>query len=252
MPSSFDSIHLPITRHPTTGQIVRSWFWLTDWKVDLKHPNVDPLEGWQYAKSLDDKDDLWTPEFPSIISISGWVRRRRWIRVRKRRVDVNQLSSDELKSSVVMIDENDYVNRAASGLTVADADAETDLSERTSESLRAELASYEKAIQILLGGIKTDSNIDRKKMATSLVSTHLQRAEILQDAISASEESGSIPHVATLTSSTTESEADDHEQLSAHALEARRRAKGKGKVVVVSVLLLFLTERNKERPTDFT
>lgn len=100
----------------------------SDWTLDLTHPKVDVNEGWQYARSFDDPDDQWTAEPPSTLlrvlagngvltpALTGvsssnsaqpmniangkqavnhdnttWVRRRRWIRVLRRRLDIPPL-----------------------------------------------------------------------------------------------------------------------------------------------------------------
>jgi hypothetical protein len=83
-------------------------------------PEVDAETGWQYAQSFDDSDEQWTPEPPprlerllaggpavAALSASGssggsrshsgsisahsWVRRRRWVRVMRRRLDIPPL-----------------------------------------------------------------------------------------------------------------------------------------------------------------
>jgi hypothetical protein len=95
--------------------------------LDLTHPKVDANEGWQYARSFDDPDDQWFAEPPPLLDrvmsgagllggrspaqtpggsqpvsipnssqsnnqdITTWVRRRRWIRVLKRRLDISPL-----------------------------------------------------------------------------------------------------------------------------------------------------------------
>ncbi|TRM67932.1 hypothetical protein BD626DRAFT_394536 [Schizophyllum amplum] len=95
----------------------RSHFWLSDWTLDVTHPGVDAVEGWQYARRLTDPDDQWTAECPPQLerALSGitagltspqrarsssssanlapqsWVRRRRWIRVMRRRLDIPPL-----------------------------------------------------------------------------------------------------------------------------------------------------------------
>ena len=98
----------------------------SDWTLDLTHPRVDANEGWQYARSFDDPDEQWSAEPPPLLerilsgagvlsrpgpSTSGpsypinigsssqsaqsdatsWVRRRRWIRVLRRRLDIPPL-----------------------------------------------------------------------------------------------------------------------------------------------------------------
>lgn len=61
-----------------------SWFWLSDWAVDFSHPIADSY-GWQYSRSFDEEDENWTGIMPT--PTSGWVRRRRWVRIMKRRVE---------------------------------------------------------------------------------------------------------------------------------------------------------------------
>ena len=91
----------------------------SDWTLDLTHPRVDANEGWQYAHTFDDAEDKWTAEPPPplerLLSGSGvvsaglgastsrpnsasraaatqaWVRRRRWVRVMRRRLDIPPL-----------------------------------------------------------------------------------------------------------------------------------------------------------------
>ncbi|TPX30946.1 hypothetical protein SmJEL517_g05626 [Synchytrium microbalum] len=216
-PASFDTVHLPFKKDPVSGEIIRSWFWLSDWKVDLKHP-IQDSEGWQYAKSLEDPDELWLSELPSgllsVSGLSGFVRRRRYIRVRKRRVNVNSLSDDSSQADHPSPPEsNDYMARANAVLYTSED--ELDLSRRDIVSLTNESSSYEQAIQILLSGLKTDTNPERKRVASNLVSNHLARAELLQEAISHYEDQ--------------EPDESDEEQLTPQALAARRKAKGKDK-----------------------
>lgn len=88
--------------------------------MDVTLPEVDAETGWQYAQSFDSPDDQWTPEPPArlerllaggsavaALSASGsasgsrsrpgsasahsWVRRRRWVRVMRRRLDIPPL-----------------------------------------------------------------------------------------------------------------------------------------------------------------
>ena len=100
----------------------------SDWTLDVTHPGVDAEEGWQYAHGFNDPDDQWTAERPlqlerllggngavtagfggstprnrsgSASSASSsrsnashpqmWVRRRRWVRVMRRRLDIPPL-----------------------------------------------------------------------------------------------------------------------------------------------------------------
>lgn len=97
----------------------------SDWTLDVTHPGVDAEEGWQYARYFSDPDDQWTAEKPaqlervltgtnlvaagfgstprsdnrsnSVSSSSSsrppqaWVRRRRWVRIMRRRLDIPPL-----------------------------------------------------------------------------------------------------------------------------------------------------------------
>jgi hypothetical protein len=87
----------------------------SDWTLDVTHPAVDAETGWQYSQSFDDPDSQWTPEPPpqlerllqgtsmvlglgnsSVSRLNSnapqrWVRRRRWVRVMRRRLDIPPL-----------------------------------------------------------------------------------------------------------------------------------------------------------------
>ncbi|OSD04369.1 hypothetical protein PYCCODRAFT_1444065 [Trametes coccinea BRFM310] len=104
----------------------RSHFWLSDWTLDVTPPNVDAQDGWQYAHSFNDPHDEWVAEPPPqlerllngggavAVGLGGsnrsrsssrasastgshphgsqtWVRRRRWVRVMRRRLDIPPL-----------------------------------------------------------------------------------------------------------------------------------------------------------------
>jgi hypothetical protein len=100
----------------------------SDWTLDVTHPGVDAEDGWQYANYFSDSDDQWVAERPSQLerllngsgavaiglssqadghhrrrssgssssssasrSAQSWVRRRRWVRVMRRRLDIPPL-----------------------------------------------------------------------------------------------------------------------------------------------------------------
>jgi hypothetical protein len=95
----------------------------SDWTLDVTHPGVDAEDGWQYAQSFSDPEDQWVSEQPpqlerllsgngamtaglgspgrshtsrggsssSNASPQSWVRRRRWVRVMRRRLDIPPL-----------------------------------------------------------------------------------------------------------------------------------------------------------------
>ncbi|KAL4075965.1 hypothetical protein J3A83DRAFT_4089165, partial [Scleroderma citrinum] len=105
----------------------RSHFWWSEWILDTALPEVDAESGWQYAQTFDAPEEAWTAEAPPYLgflsgtgfmtlgltspvrthsrgsssSIAGtstrvayaptWVRRRRWVRVMHRRLDIPPL-----------------------------------------------------------------------------------------------------------------------------------------------------------------
>ena len=104
---------------PLFDRICRS-----DWTLDVTPPGVDAQEGWQYSHSFSDPDDRWVseppPQLERLLGGSGamtaglggssrsrssshgststgshtpqtWVRRRRWVRVMRRRLDIPPL-----------------------------------------------------------------------------------------------------------------------------------------------------------------
>jgi len=92
IPCTKENIKLPKSNNNN------GWFWMTDWTVDLKSPNVNKKDGWQYAKTFEDKPECWSSEpIKGISSIVGCVRRRIWIRIRKRKyIAINNSNNDNL------------------------------------------------------------------------------------------------------------------------------------------------------------
>ncbi|RUS22788.1 hypothetical protein BC937DRAFT_86930 [Endogone sp. FLAS-F59071] len=171
--------HVPSSRSSSQP----GWFWLTDWQVDYTDPNVDAHYGWSYARTFDEPDDTWTHAAPS--SGFGWVRRRRWVRVMKRRMDLVNRSGTENTQQENMEEEEgigqdrdasgmDYVERAEAVLTnvkpkdiantaeeaeddgfvLADGDRRKVNVEFSSIEAKEEINRYEEAIQILLASVK--------------------------------------------------------------------------------------------------
>ncbi|KAI7886968.1 FYVE-domain-containing protein [Lichtheimia hyalospora FSU 10163] len=198
IPTSKETVSLP---QSTNSRIpgASNWFWLTDWQIDYSDPRVDPTSGWQYARSFDDADHVWTPVAPT--SGYGWVRRRRWVRVMKRRMDLvkGNLREDDddtnLPNDATMYVElqKDYLEQAEELVQNAKDDnneattttESTDVTARTIRKLTSELRVYEEAIQMLLAGIKTDTNQFRKHQATILVKSHTAHTESLNARITA-------------------------------------------------------------------
>lgn len=141
-----DDVQLPLRVNPwilpkpqsqdtAHDELERSHFWLSDWTLDITHPNVDIEEGWQYAHSFEDSIDQWTagppPQLARILTGStvvkmslnssgstpgsrspkspgsgphSWVRRRRWVRIMRRRLDIPPLPFLELDGSMYQLD----------------------------------------------------------------------------------------------------------------------------------------------------
>ncbi|KAH9943326.1 uncharacterized protein BXZ73DRAFT_87675 [Epithele typhae] len=123
LPLREDAFTLPKPGSSREGS-ERSHFWLSDWTLDVTPPGVDAQEGWQYAHTFSDPDDQWVseppPQLARLLGGSGamtagiggssrshssshgssstssappqsWVRRRRWVRVMRRRLDIPPL-----------------------------------------------------------------------------------------------------------------------------------------------------------------
>jgi hypothetical protein len=106
----------------------------SDWTLDITDPAVNAVEGWQYARTFQDADDTWTaepsPQLDRLLSGSGtlsvgmstpgrgssqastpasvgsqkWVRRRRWVRVMRRRLDVPALPFQQPDGAMYHLD----------------------------------------------------------------------------------------------------------------------------------------------------
>ncbi|TCD66928.1 hypothetical protein EIP91_000706 [Steccherinum ochraceum] len=233
----------------------RSHFWLSDWTLDVTHPGVDAELGWQYAHSFDDSDDQWTSQpsdqlerllsgagavsaglnSPSRRSSSGssrsgqgsrpnsmgsqhWVRRRRWVRVLRRRLDIPpmpflqpdgmmyHLDSDGILIPFVDEDEDfdqdqgqemgsmpttglssaqDYVARARylAGSPYEDSDSSS--RDSSGVDVRRAIAKLERATTELRQGILGDSDPDRKTQAEVLLKAYSRDLERRRMAASA-------------------------------------------------------------------
>jgi len=87
-----------------------AWFWLSSqFFIDLSPSDIDAEQGWQYARSFNEIDENWSSEIPiEVVRIlsggelpSGngkgmkWVRRRRWARIMRRRIDIPHWGFDD-------------------------------------------------------------------------------------------------------------------------------------------------------------
>ncbi|KAF9199998.1 hypothetical protein BGZ49_009807 [Haplosporangium sp. Z 27] len=179
-PSTKDDVHLPLIASSgatnSRANMQRGWFWLTEWVIDKTDPNVDS-EGWQYGKSFTDVNQQWSAVPPT--SGSNWVRRRKWIRVMKKRVDLVSSTGDPIE---VSDSEQLQYHQELAGNYIK----RSKLALRPDEGFQdraQELARYRQAIQILLSGIKVDKDTTSKQAASVLVGEYLQHAEELAELI---------------------------------------------------------------------
>jgi len=202
-------------------------------------PEVDAETGWQYAQSFDDPDDHWTPDPPARLehllavgssvvafgasgssgssrsrpgSISGhsWVRRRRWVRLMRRRLDIPPLPflgpdgryhhwlhdgtmvpfedaitgfGDSEGQELTAVPSNplasaqDYVARARylAGSKVGDSENVGQLNSAV-EARRA-IAKLERATMELRQGILGDDDLERKTQAEVLLNAYSRELE---------------------------------------------------------------------------
>ncbi|CAK5275708.1 unnamed protein product [Mycena citricolor] len=236
LPLLSDPWHLPkpgpADRH-AAETTERSHFWLSDWTLDVTPPGVDAEDGWQYARQFTDSDEQWTAEKPPQLervlaghgvtglggsssrasSSSGnpvrspltWVRRRRWVRVLRRRLDIPPLAFlepdgemyhlDADGSLIPAVEDNndedgqelgamrtttarDYVARARY-LVGAQTDDESPV-----EARRA-IAKLERATMELREGLLGDEDAERKTQAEVLLNAYsrdLERRRAAADA----------------------------------------------------------------------
>ncbi|KZW04274.1 hypothetical protein EXIGLDRAFT_786159 [Exidia glandulosa HHB12029] len=233
LPLLEDPFQLPTPKGPVREGAERSHFWLSDWTLDLTHPKVDANEGWQYARTFDDPDEQWSAEPPAMLervlagsgvlsspSITGaqangesssrtrnlpptaWVRRRRWVRVMRRRLDIAPLAFLQPDGNMYALSESgalvpvpdlaggdgqelgamptsflslskDYVSRARylAG-TPGDRDASA-----TAADVRRGIAKLERAVLELRTGMLSDENEERKTQAEVLLNAYNRELE---------------------------------------------------------------------------
>ncbi|CAG8497110.1 6562_t:CDS:2 [Acaulospora morrowiae] len=183
-PSSIEEIKLPSMSDNSDATSSKSsqnsWFWVTDWQVDMTHPRVDS-QGWQYARSFEDSDKLWLVAPPS--NTGSWVRRRRWVRVMKRVVDLS-FNGQSYALQLVNDSENEGSNYVMKAEGIIKKYQENRRGKINNDPpVAGQLAKYKEAIEILSNGIKTDTNQQRKQEAASLINTFTNHAEYLENTL---------------------------------------------------------------------
>ncbi|KAJ2961996.1 hypothetical protein NQZ79_g2755 [Umbelopsis isabellina] len=141
-----------------------AWFWMSDWHIDKLHPLVDKSMGWQYSKSFDAPDELWSPNRPK--SGVSWVRRRRWFRVMKKRIKIE----GEIPTDTVL---QDYLMRAESIFGALEEEDTADLDREW------RIRIYNQGLRTLIDGIKVDQSSERRRIALQLMKTYIDSAEEL-------------------------------------------------------------------------
>ncbi|PWN33927.1 uncharacterized protein FA14DRAFT_66560 [Meira miltonrushii] len=199
-----------------------SHFWLSTWQNDLTSPQVDAESGWQYSQSFDTPDERWSASVPapltrlldgrglgasvqravsSVVLAStgaapvaeaeavnaGWVRRRRWVRVMRRRLDIafnddleaaEQSSLASLTQSPVAVEGQRVFE--SSVVLQAQADARNDAQQLGSN------ADYMARAKAMAGsGIgSTPADMDESELERRLTHIELAVTELRQHAFS--------------------------------------------------------------------
>ncbi|KAG1755824.1 hypothetical protein EDB19DRAFT_1892026 [Suillus lakei] len=248
LPLTEDPWTLPETSSkdgPSIEGTERSHFWLSDWTLD--YPGVDVEAAWQYAQDFSSPDETWTteppPQLQRLLSGSGlmtaslgtpsrshsgasssssatsvsaaaraptWVRRRRWVRVMRRRLDVPPLPFQEpdgamyhlaLDGSLVpftkddqsdfgegegqelgtmastrLTSAQDYVSRARY-LVGTQRDADSGGETLSAVEARRAIAKLERATTELRQGILSDGDTERKTQAEVLLNAYSRELE---------------------------------------------------------------------------
>ncbi|KAH7916333.1 hypothetical protein BJ138DRAFT_996133 [Hygrophoropsis aurantiaca] len=252
LPLTEDPWELPSSHssdRPLLEGAERSHFWLSDWTLDVTHPGVDAEAGWQYAQSFTALDEAWSAEQPAqlkrLLSGNGamtaglgtpgrsssrgssssssvssssaqtqtWVRRRRWVRVMRRRLDIPPLPflepdgamyhlaldgslipciSDEHSDlgdgdgdgqelgampSTMLSSAQDYVARARYLVGNQSRDAESDGEPLSAIESRRAIAKLERATTELRQGILGDDDGERKTQAEVLLNAYSRELE---------------------------------------------------------------------------
>lgn len=154
------------------------WFWMTDWSIDMTEfhsvPGSELTEksGWMYGKSFESIDKEWIltandGSFRSSLA-SSRVRRRRWVRIRKKRTDFQT----PLYNSGSLVNSFDILPKE-------------DKSNLTLEQAEFELSEINLIIEKLLeeSSCETDHELKRKKGL--MIQKHLDEAEAFQARIDA-------------------------------------------------------------------
>lgn len=239
-----------------TDQNDLSHFWLSDWQTDLTHPLVDAEQGWQYSTSFDTPEERWISTPPPllarllegrglsqsvqravtgvVLATSGnvtemdttestrldWVRRRRWVRVMRRRLDIefnDELEFAEQASLILTSSSSQHDGRGGGYLTSASiieaqqeamSDAEalgsnadyvarskimagrvSQLDQQNEEAVKRQIARLQIAISELRNFAFTDEDATRQARAEELLKEYTVQLSRLRQSEGLEEES---------------------------------------------------------------
>ncbi|GAA6059111.1 hypothetical protein JCM10212_002082, partial [Sporobolomyces blumeae] len=196
--SSLSSV-LATSASPTTGVSTSSaltakddppaWLWISSWSLDLSFsPRSSPHDGWSYAPSFDTPDQDWSPEFPPSADLAAsvtwknakkYVRRRKWVRILRRRVDLPDWGYPNAPSVATALSDEavDYRTKAAFIVDEVERSPASSLkplpstsgapgdSVDSAVSLRKIAVRLERAADVLRNGIEGDKDDERKRAA---------------------------------------------------------------------------------------
>ncbi|KAL2918785.1 hypothetical protein HK105_201619 [Polyrhizophydium stewartii] len=173
--------------------------------------------GWLYARTFDAHESEWRPTMAEAASVAplglgertnsygsasgsaptssvfglvssllgggpstqGWVRRRRWVRIRKRRVDLDRVAAGNISASTTPRGSHSNLPSHATNPTTASF-AATLANRRRLQELNSELSMLKREIETLLARSSTENDPYRKRAMTLQVRQQLERAEELQ------------------------------------------------------------------------
>ncbi|BGP29023.1 hypothetical protein JCM10296v2_000759 [Rhodotorula toruloides] len=199
--SSPDPASPPAPSTPSSSRRQSAWIWLSNWVVDTTAPSGSPIDGWSYATSFDAPDNDWTPEPPldvrraleggaSLATLGSgkkWVRRRKWVRVMRRRLDLPDWGfADQppfprrVEQHDASAESDDYRSRAQ---FLAGVTGETELNgvegdERT--ELGKVAARLERAADELRRGMANDQDDERRRAAQDDLEVFLQQLALVK------------------------------------------------------------------------
>ncbi|BGP44970.1 hypothetical protein JCM10450v2_000785 [Rhodotorula kratochvilovae] len=196
-----------------------AWLWLSDWVLDLTAPSSSALDGWSYAPSFSSAADEWAPSPPSdvlraldsaaaLAALAGSgrkaVRRRRWVRVMRRRLDLPDwgYAGPGARAAAQGAERGmDYLARArffaGTGHAGADVDdaggvrggkAPAPEEEEDRVALRKEAARLERAADELRRGMGGDADEERRRSAEDELEAFLHRLGLIKAQLGADHE----------------------------------------------------------------